>query len=334
MKTSLVITSISAPNKILKEFAKGCLAHNWDYILIGDNATPADFEIRNCNFFGLAAQQKMPFKLAKTLPVSHYARKNLGYLQAIRNGSQVIVESDDDNLPLKAFWLERIQKMNCVSVEKTGWTNVYSYFTKKHIWPRGFPLEELLVTSEPVKPTKTLLKNCPIQQGLANGDPDVDAIYRLIINSNITFQPGLKHIALGKQAWCPFNSQNTTWFKDAFPLLYLPSSCNFRMTDIWRGFVAQRICWENDWWIDFHHPTVTQERNYHNLLKDFQGEIEGYLNNNAICQKLQQLKLKGGKQNIEDDMISCYKQFIDMNLIPKTELKLLKVWFKDLGSVL
>src|SRR5438270_335676 len=75
---------------------------------------------------------------------------------------------------------------------------------------------------------------CPIQQGLADENPDVDAIYRLAFPLPLTFRTD-RRIALGGSAWCPFNSQNTTWTREAFPLLYLPSYCSFRMTDIWRS---------------------------------------------------------------------------------------------------
>ena len=334
MKTTLVITSISPPSYILKEFAKGCVANQWDYILIGDDSSPLNFKINNCQFFGLKAQQNMPFKLAKILPVNHYARKNLGYLQAMQNRTQVIVESDDDNLPLESFWTLRAQWLNSHSIEDCGWTNVYSYFSKKNVWPRGFPLEELQKKWPALATKKVMATNGPIQQGLANGDPDVDAVYRLTINKNIAFQANKKHVAIGQNTWCPFNSQNTTWFKDAFQLLYLPSYCNFRMTDIWRSFVAQRICWENHWMIDFHYPTVLQERNNHNLLKDFKGEIEGYLHNHAICRNMEKLKLKGGIKNIEEDMLSCYNEFVAMKLIPKSEIKLLKVWFNDVAKTM
>lgn len=85
-----------------------------------------------------------------------------------------------------------------------------------------------------------LTVECPIQQGLADNNPDVDAIYRLILPFPTIFRKGRK-VALGNNSWSPFNSQNTTWWKKAFPLLYLPSYCSFRMTDIWRSFVAQRI---------------------------------------------------------------------------------------------
>ncbi|MBV5271274.1 MAG: DUF288 domain-containing protein, partial [Afipia sp.] len=79
-------------------------------------------------------------------------------------------------------------------------------------------------------------------------NPDVDAIYRLTLPLPQSFREE-QPVALGRNVWCPFNSQNTTWWKEAAPLLYLPSFCSFRMTDIWRSFVAQRIAWENGWHI-------------------------------------------------------------------------------------
>src|ERR1700691_4694073 len=90
-------------------------------------------------------------------------------------------------------------------------------------------------------------------------------------------------------ACCPFNSQNTTWFKEAFPLLYLPYYCSFRMTDIWRSFVAQRIAWTCGWPVLFHQSTMRQERNDHNLMNDFRDEISGYNNNALICNSLKEL---------------------------------------------
>lgn len=117
-----------------------------------------------------------------------------------------------------------------------GWFNVYSAFTKKNIWPRGFPLELVNpLSSERDFPSPKKV-SAPIQQGLANENPDVDAIFRMTMPLPVTFR-NESDVVLGKGVWSPFNSQNTTWFKEAFPLLYLPSYCSFRMTDIWRSFI-------------------------------------------------------------------------------------------------
>src|SRR5256886_7991772 len=166
---------------------------------------------------------------------------------------------------------------------------------------------------------------CPIQQGLADGNPDVDAIYRITLSLPQTFRRDIS-VALGPGSWCPFNSQNTAWWPDAYPLLYLPAHCSFRVTDIWRSFVAQRISWANDWHILFHGPDVTQERNPHNLLRDFADEIPGYLQNRAICEALAQLELPRGTTHIADNLRTCYQALVIGGWLPDAELKLLEDW--------
>ena len=139
-----------------------------------------------------------------------------------------------------------------------------------------------------------------------------------------------RRLALGRGSWCPFNSQNTIWFAEAFPLLYLPAYCSFRMTDIWRSFVAQRIAWENGWTILFHSPTVHQERNPHALMTDFADEIPGYLNNARIAARLDALPLNAGPAAIPENLRRCYRALADLEVVDKAELPLLDAWLADL----
>ena len=327
-RTALVITSISAPNKVLRSFAEGCALHNVEMILIGDVPSPATFELEGCDFWSIDRQRTMPFKLATSLPQRHYARKNLGYLQAIRNGAEIIIESDDDNFPRDSFWQDRDLNISALPFEGKEWVNMYRYFTRSFIWPRGFPLERI---HDPLPDAASPEhRNCPIQQGLANGDPDVDAIFRLTRTLPLDLEITNTAYALGKGSWCPFGSQNTTWFREAFPLLYLPSKCSVRMTDIWRSYIAVRICWENDWDVLFHKPTVWQERNEHDLMKDFADELIGYRNNLEVCRRLESLDLKGGKDHILSNMRKCYEEFIGMELIGRDELPLFDDWCSDI----
>jgi hypothetical protein len=326
--TFLVITSIADQNHlVLKQYAKEAAQHFITFIVIGDTKSPQKFEMDGCEFYSVDSQNKLNFKLAKLLPFKHYARKNLGYLIAISKKAEVIIETDDDNLPLDSFWDERCKSSSAHLVSNASWTNVYRYFTDVHIWPRGFALEHLLDALP--KLNEISLVDCPIQQGLADENPDVDAIYRLTQPLPVVFNQS-RNIALGDNTFCPFNSQNTTWFKEAFPLLYLPYHCSFRMTDIWRSFVAQRIGWTCGWPILFHSSTVKQERNAHNLMHDFRDEIPGYINNLAICQSLQDLNLKEGLENISSNMISCYEKLIEMGCVGTEEIVLLKAWLHDL----
>src|SRR5215472_1685318 len=106
-KTTLVVTTIAAPNAALRLLAAGCVKQGWDFIVIGDQASPPDFQLEGCRFYSLTEQKQLDLEYAALCPVRHYARKNLGYLLAMREGSSLIVETDDDNFPGEDFWLPR-----------------------------------------------------------------------------------------------------------------------------------------------------------------------------------------------------------------------------------
>jgi hypothetical protein len=244
----------------------------------------------------------------------------------------MIIETDDDNIPYEEFWGPRHQARNSPVVQNKGWVNVYRYFTDRDIWPRGFPLELIHDQVPPYDSLTTEDANCPIQQGLVNDNPDVDAVYRLVLPLPQSFTKD-RHIALSDGCWCPFNSQNTTWWPDAYELLYLPSCCSFRMTDIWRSLIAQRIAWVNDWKVLFHAPNMRQQRNEHNLLHDLNNEIPGYLHNDRICSELESLPLQSGTEKIGPNLRLCYERLASMSLVEAKELQLLDAWLEDLNQI-
>jgi hypothetical protein len=329
-ETSLVITSIAAPNPVLRSFAAGCRERGIRFYVIGDVPSPADFSLDGCDFYSLDRQRATGLRFAQTCPLRHYSRKNIGYLLAIRERARLILETDDDNYPLETFWDARTRRRRAHVAADAGWLNVFRCFTDANVWPRGLPLDAVHRVADIARLAEAEI-DAPIQQGLANDNPDVDAIYRLVLPLPLTFEPN-RRVALGPRVWCPFNSQNTTWWPDAFPLLYLPAYCSFRMTDIWRSFVAQRIAWENGWSLLFESATVRQERNDHNLMRDFKDEVPGYLNNRSICEALEALSLRAGTEHLADNLRICYEAFIRAELVEARELALLDAWLADLAD--
>lgn len=109
---------------------------------------------------------------------------------------------------------------------------------------------------------------------------------------------------------------------------YLPSFCSIRMTDI------QRIAWENGWHILFHGATVRQERNDHDLMRDFADEIPGYLHNYRIRKTLEDLPLRGGKPEIMNNIMACYAALVKLEVVASGELPLVEAWAVDLEGVL
>jgi len=331
-KAAIVVTSISGPNATMRRLAEGAIKKSWQFVVIGDEPSPATFELEGCDFFGLKKQRELGFRFARQCPTRHYARKNVGYLTAIRNGATMIIDTDDDNTPYDAFWQSRSRVQNVHAVSRAGWINVYRYFSDAMIWPRGLPLDQI---KSPLPAYETLpieSVDCPIQQGLSDTDPDVDAVYRLALPLPLSFQHK-RRVALRSGVWSPFNSQNTSWWVDAFPLLYLPAYCPFRMTDIWRSFVAQRIAWTNDWTVLFHEPTNQQNRNEHDLMHDFRDEVQGYLHNKAICEGLGKLELNHSPDYLADNLRICYEELVRIGVIDAKELGLLDAWLDDIQDL-
>jgi hypothetical protein len=329
---AIVITSIYAPTEAIIEIAKHNADDHFDFIVAGDLKSQRDYAVPNCIYYTLDQQRSDVFKLGSLCPTGHYARKNLGYLLAISRGCNYLVETDDDNIPLADFWNIPHQKVKAKLCADQDWVNVYRYFSDSLIWPRGLPLSKVQQAPTSLESLGEQEINCPIQQGLADENPDVDAIYRLICTLPQSFQ-GRQSVGLGKGSWCPFNSQNTIWFPEAFPLLYLPAYCSFRMTDIWRSFVAQRIGWENEWSLLFTPSSVYQKRNEHDLMKDFKDEVSGYLHNDEIANSLASLKLLPGISNIPDNLLCCYRKLTDLGLVDAEELNLLQAWLDDLATL-
>jgi hypothetical protein len=120
-------------------------------------------------------------EFASQLPVDSYTRKNIGYLAAMKAGATIIVDTDDDNAPLPQFWDNFDVNIRGDIISGSGWVNVYRYFTDSLIWPRGFPLTEISRKEAFPPRSRSGEFHCPVQQGLADDNPDVDAIYRLIL---------------------------------------------------------------------------------------------------------------------------------------------------------
>lgn len=304
-------------------------AHGVDFIVIGDARSPSEFVLKGCRFYDLSTQKKLPFALAKMLPIGHYARKNLGYLIAVSEACHQIIETDDDNHPAEGFFIPRDRRQTVPVAKGGSYVNVYRYFSDSLIWPRGLPLSAIRSDAPALATLPMIGADCPIQQGLADDNPDVDAIYRLTCPLPQKFRSN-GAVAVGRGSWCPFNSQNTTWWSDAFPLLYLPSFCSFRMTDIWRSFIAQRICWENDWHVLFHEPNVWQDRNEHDLMRDFEDEVPGYLQNEKICKALEDTALLSGSNNIFENIMRCYQSLIKIGVLVERELYSVDAWISDI----
>lgn len=328
VRRAVVITSINQPTRAVEWLGRNC--RGWPIVVVGDEKTPSDWSSGEVTFLSLTEQLQNGSQFARALPTNSYARKNLGYLHAIAGGAEAVVDLDDDNVPYASFLETPSEEILASPILDKGWINVYRLFTDEKIWPRGFPLEAVGESlNSPPKLGATTALTCWVQQFLADGDPDVDSIWRLIFGRpEIDFRQGA--VGIGAGSSCPFNSQNTLWWSKAFPLMYLPSHTAFRVTDIWRSFVAQRCLEVLEMWVGFLGPNVRQERNDHSLIKDFEDEVPGFIHNSSIVELLRTLRLGSHPDDIPRNLRMCYESLVSTGLIPDQELVLLDLWLDEL----
>ncbi len=333
LNVKTVVTTIQAPTPCMVELARRVRDCKGEILVIGDTKGPFSYDLPGTKLFTIEDQLKMPFALASLLPTKHYARKNLGYLEAIRQGATCIYETDDDNMP-NTHWAFRNQECGVHKVQGGQWVNVYRLFADSLIWPRGFPLH-LISNAKSVEVDRSEVLEtvmAPIQQGLADGSPDVDAIWRLVLDRDFTFDRN-PSVLLTPGTWCPFNSQSTWWWPVAYPLMYLPSFCSFRMTDIWRSFIAQRCLWALGAGLVFHAAEAIQERNQHNLMRDFEDEIPGYNGNMRLVKVLEETDLPVGPEHVCDNLVRCYEKLIAADFFPSKEMQLVLGWIEDVKKI-
>ena len=148
---------------------------------------------------------------------------------------------------------------------------------------------------------------------MVNGDPDVDAIYRLTRKNgksllNIEFDSNAPPLVLKSDQYAPFNSQNTFFHYDSFWSLIFPLVFSFRECDIIRSYVTTRLMREIDGRIAFMPPNAVQVRNAHSYFKDYKEETRIYNDINALVAALDAWQCK--ETHFKQCFISCIQHLV------------------------
>jgi len=326
MKKTIVITSIFNPTEAVEKFA-GLSEYN--LVVVGDKKSPNEWSCENVKFISVEEQVSLNYNIINALPFNHYSRKMVGYLYAINSGSEFIIDTDDDNIPYDDWKFPKFEGEFEKFSNNLGFINIYQFFTDKKIWPRGLPLR--LINSDFTNLSLSAeSSNVGIWQGLADEDPDVDAIYRLTDDTPCYFQKR-NPLVLPKGTISPFNTQNTIIRKELFPLLYLPTYVTFRYTDILRGLVAQPIMWLYNYELGFTDATVIQKRNPHDYFKDFKSEIPMYETGENVIEMISSVVKV--ELSLLENLKLAYKELLENDIVSMQELVTLDAWIKDMQAL-
>ncbi len=320
-----VTTTIHAPTEAIDKITA---TKGWSALAIGDKKTPAVWQKDGVRYLGPQEQTALSYATTPLLPWNTTARVLLGFLEAMREGADCITQIDDDNILYENFAIPTFDA-TYKAAGGVPFVNIYKEFTDAPVWPRGYPLDRIKEAHAPE--VSEVAVQVGVWQHLADNETDVDAIYRLTSNAPVTFT-GQDSIILQEKTVCPFNCQSTTFRKETFPLLYLPSFVHPRVSDILRGFVAQPILWAHGFVLGFTPALVRQDRNPHNYLNDFEAELPIYLHAEQMCQIAAEATRPG--RSMAEQLTDVYTALVAKGLVPKEELPLLAAWNADVAKLL
>ena len=270
MKKVIVTTTINPPTEAIERFDA---RPGWDLVVIGDLKTPKDYKLQRGVYVSPEEQEKFDKPLSDAIGWRCIQRRSFGLLWAAQMKADVVAVVDDDNIP-RAGWGENLMIDRPVEVDfyetdlpafdPVGATN------HAHLWHRGYPLQLIPKRDYSRKSRKTITPQ--VQADFWDGDPDIDAVCRMIYAPECKFDDQFFPLAGNKLS--PFNSQNTfisgKWLKDYFLFPHVG-----RMDDIWAAYYIEALGAK----VVYGKPTVYQQRNVHDLVVDMKKEYVGYENN-------------------------------------------------------
>lgn len=276
-KRAIVTTTINKPTEALDKFIRIAKQDDWHIFIVGDKKTPhSDYMALKdkydfVHYISPSDQVIISKELSDLIGWNCIQRRNFGLIQAYNWGAEIIATVDDDNIPYPK-WGKNVKVNNYSSpvLYRTA-NDVFDPLvpTFPQFWHRGFPiqlLDERHFTKITMRKTEIL-----VQADLWNGSPDVDAICRITHDPNVMFKDYMA--AYATTSYSPFNSQNTFLSRKVIRDYFLFPHIG-RMDDIWASYWLQTKFPKES--IIYSAPTVMQDRNPHDLVKDLEQEMIGY----------------------------------------------------------
>jgi len=292
MKKAIVTTTINSPTTATKRFAEIADRDGWEFIIVGDTKTPHNEyqelakQHQNVFYFTPEAQETLHKELSDTIGWKSIRRRNMGFLYAYRKGAEIVATVDDDNIPYDSWGTNVVVgqtvTFDCYEPE-CGVFDALSVTNINHVWHRGFPIE-YVPTRHRVTYVGKRQRKVLVQADLWDGDPDIDAIARLSLKPLVKFQ-GITG-PYGSTAIGPFNSQNTFLAREVLPYYSVLPHIG-RMDDIWGAYILQHFFPDS---VVFMPPSVYQERNVQDLIKNLEDEIIGYRYNLKLLENLERFE--------------------------------------------
>ena len=256
--------------------------------------------------------------LREHLPWDCIQRRNVAVLKAVCDGADAVVTIDDDNFVAEEDYFANCEpvcaapgeKLTLPAYGRSGeWFNVCRFLATANNYqfvPRGYGMAARADLDDGFVPASSSPLTVPVAvvAGFWLGDPDIDAATRIAHHVEVTRYRLDHNFFLAPAARAPFNSQNTALARAVLPAYFLSPHVG-RHDDIFASFIVKRIADHLGWGVCFGRPLVRQERNEHDLLRDFDMERFGMCHVDTLTEDLANVALTG------EDFASCALEICD-----------------------
>lgn len=310
-KTALVTTTINVPTVLRLYRAYG---PDVAFFVAGDLKTDLGcaelcVSIGNVRYLSPEIQSSLGYKCSELLGWNCIARRNIATLEALKQGADIIVMVDDDNIPMNEFYFaDHIMALTTlhsgVKVNgRLGWFDV-GQLLDPIAGHRGFPISPKL-TEWRANPVVDV--SVGVNAGICMGDPDISAYFRIANHPTVhrTSQLLDNGVVVDPRTRTVFNSQNTSFIRELAPAMFMMPGIG-RMDDIWASLICQRVMRDRGLHVKFGRPYVFQERNQHDLVSDLKAEMHGMEHTVGFAQYLDRFSSFAG-MSIIDAVRSIYK---------------------------
>lgn len=296
MKLAIISTTIHGEKTYLPfdRLAKKSKFSEVFFVIAGDkNAAPFDDSVFQCVVEYLKPEDQERFHISGPIGWNTPRRRPVAWLRAIELKPDYILSIDDDNIPPPDYfdkWYEVLTKpVTKVAVSTEAGKNAFwhNYLRSSdapiEIYPRGFPIpfrghtSQVVESPEPIAPAAIGLF-----QGISLGDPDMDAMTRLVFPKPMPLTSIAEKNYCLKGLWSPYNMQNTVYAKELFSLPILWPHAG-RFDDIYASFVFQKFLFNRGMFTHVGDPVNRQDRGRRDILNgDFREELDGYLESHNV----------------------------------------------------
>jgi hypothetical protein len=337
MKTAIVTTTIHVPKVVAlhQEYYPEA-----EVYIAGDKKTPHDAlrsfikQLPATRYYAPEDQEKLSWSCSEIIGWNTIQRRNIAALEAVKDGVDSIVLIDDDNIPMARDHIPAMGTLlerpfsGCMINADNRWVDSGAFLVPPVIM-RGVSW-----TKKGGKQSfaPAVREKIGVVAGLSLGDPDINAAEWLVKPPYVTGAHELLETGciIDHNVWSPFNSQNTAWRRELFPLMFVIPFIG-KYDDIWGSYLAERVMRETEYYVYFGKPFSLQARNAHNYIYDLSIEMLGIEHTDHLCDFLDSLTLRG--EDVNEKLKFIFTELAKTDFFPREASRAGIAWCDDIAKV-